>query len=368
MDCVAVTDHNSGEWIDRLKSALSSLEVEEHDEFRPLYLFPGVEVTANGNIHVLALFDTDKDSSDIDKLLGDVRYRGNPGESDRAAEEAPIGVVEAICKAGAIPILAHVDGPSGAWQLSGNTLGPLLDTGGLFAIEVVDRKSERPDLYRQRRFPWAEVVGSDSHHPAGGTGDRFPGSHYTWVKMAQPSLEGLRLALLDGQGFSIRRSDEPESLDPFTPPANCIEAIEVKDARYMGRGNSTRLAFSPWLNALVGGRGTGKSTVVHALRLASRRRQELQHLEDHSAPRLTFERFDRVPENRMETGGLTEDTAIQWTVTRDGSTPPRSLGAKQFSSGRGGNRRPSSMEAVLRTAGPNPDPDPESRPDCRIGR
>ena len=318
MDCVAVTDHNSGEWIDRLKSALSSLEEEEHDEFRPLYLFPGVEVTANGNIHVLALFDTDKDSSDIDKLLGDVHYRGNPGESDRAAAEAPIGVVEAICKAGAVPILAHVDGPSGAWQLSGNTLGPLLDTGGLFAIEVVDRESERPALYLQRRFSWAEVLGSDSHHPGGGVGDRFPGSHYTWVKMAQPSLEGLRLALLDGQGFSIRRSDEPESFDPFTPPVHCIEAIEVKDARYMGRGNSTRLAFSPWLNALVGGRGTGKSTVIHALRLASGRGHELQHLEGHSAPRLTFERFDHVPENRMETGGLTEETAIRWTVTRDG--------------------------------------------------
>ena len=318
MDCVAVTDHNSGEWIDRLKSALSSLEEEEHDEFRPLYLFPGVEVTANGNIHVLALFDTDKDSSDIDKLLGDVHYRGNPGESDRAAAEAPIGVVEAICKAGAVPILAHVDGPSGAWQLSGNTLGPLLDTGGLFAIEVVDRESERPALYLQRRFSWAEVLGSDSHHPGGGVGDRFPGSHYTWVKMAQPSLEGLRLALLDGQGFSIRRSDEPESFAPFTPPVHCIEAIEVKDARYMGRGNSTRLAFSPWLNALVGGRGTGKSTVIHALRLASGRGHELQHLGGHSAPRLTFERFDHVPENRMEAGGLTEETAIRWTVTRDG--------------------------------------------------
>ena len=318
VDCVAVTDHNSGEWIGRLKSALSNLEEEEHDDFRPLYLFPGVEVTTNGNIHVLAVFDTDKESSDIDKLLGDVRYRGGPGESARAAEEAPIGVVEAICKAGAVPVLAHVDGPSGAWQLSGNTLGPLLDASGLFAIEVVDRETERPALYLQRRFSWAEVLGSDSHHPSGGTGDRFPGSHYTWVKMAKPTLEGLRLALLDGQGFSIRRSDEPESFDPFSPPAHCIEAIEVKDARYMGHGNSTRLAFSPCLNALVGGRGTGKSTVIHALRLASRRGQELRRLEDHSAPRLTFERFDQVPENRMETGGLTEDTAILWTVTRDG--------------------------------------------------
>ncbi len=318
MDCVAVTDHNSGEWIERLKSALLSMEEEEHDEFRPLYLFPGVEISANGNIHVLALFDTDKGSSDINRLLGDVGYRGSPGESGLAAEEAPIGVVEAICKAGAVPILAHVDGPSGAWQLPGNTLGPLLDAGGLFAIEIVDRESGRSPLYLQRRFSWAEILGSDSHHPAGGPGHRFPGSHYTWVKMAKPSLEGLRLALLDGQGFSIRRSDEPGSFDPFSPPAHCIEAIEVEGARYMGRGTSTRLAFSPWLNALVGGRGTGKSTVIHALRLASGRGPELRHLDGHSTPRLTFERFDQVPESRMKTGGLTRDTAIRWTVTRDG--------------------------------------------------
>ena len=315
VDCVAVTDHNSGEWIDKLKSALRALE--QHSEFRQLYLFPGVEVTANGSTHVLALFDPTKGSSDVDKLLGDVEYRGDPGASDHAADEAPIGVVEAICKSGGIPILAHVDSPSGAWRLRGNTLGPLLDAIGLFAIEVVDSESEHPGLYRQRNLTWAEVLGSDSHHPAGGTGERFPGSHYTWVKMAEPSLEGLRLALLDGEGFSIRRSDQPEPFDPFALPKHHIEAIEISDARYMGRGEPTKLQFSPWLNALVGGRGTGKSTVIYALRLASRRERELEKLGENSSPRLTFKRFNRTPTNRMEEGGLTDNTSIQWVVMRD---------------------------------------------------
>ena len=316
--CVAVTDHNSGEWIDRLKTALRTLERGQHHEFRPLHLFPGVEVTANGGIHVLAVFDTDKGSSEVERLLGEVGYQGDSGASDVAAHEAPIGVVEAILNQGGIPILAHVDGPSGAWQLPGNTLGPLLDCDGLFAMEVVDPESERPDLYQQRRIAWAEVLGSDAHHPSGGAGDRFPGSHFTWIKMAEPTLEGLRLALLDGRGFSIRRSDDSEPFDPFALPVHCIEEIEVRDARYMGRGQSARLAFSPWLNALVGGRGTGKSTVLHALRLAARREQALLDLDESSIPRSTFERFDRVPENRTRAGGLTDDTTIQWTVKRDG--------------------------------------------------
>ena len=318
VDCVAVTDHNSGEWVDRLKQALHELEQGQHPDFRPLHLFPGVEVTANGGIHVLGILDTDSASADIATLLGAVRYHGQRGASDVAADMAPLDVVEAICKAGGIPILAHVDGPSGAWVLKGNTLAPLIDFGGVAAMEVVDPCSEPPDLYRQRKLAWSDVLGSDSHHPTGGAGDRFPGSHYTWVKMAKPSLEGLRLALLDGNGFSIRRSDAQDPFDPFATPKHCIESIEIAEARYMGRGNPARIDFSPWLNAVVGGRGTGKSTVIHALRFAARREDELRHLEARSGPRLTFERFNQVPLNRMDEGGLTDKTKIQLTLMRDG--------------------------------------------------
>ncbi len=179
MDCVAVTDHNSGAWIDKLKQALVDLEREPHPEFRPLYLFPGVEITANGSIHVLAIFDLDQESADIAKLLGAVGYQDVRVGGDIAAKSAPIGVVEAISEAGGIPILAHVDGPSGAWKLPGNTLAPLFELDDLFAMEVVDPASEKPESYRQRKFAWAEVLGSDSHHPDGPAGSRFPGSHYT---------------------------------------------------------------------------------------------------------------------------------------------------------------------------------------------
>ena len=136
--------------------------------------------------------------------------------------------------------------------------------------------------------------------------------------MARPSLEGLRLALLDGGGFSIRRSDEAEALDPFARPRHFVEAIEIGEARYMGRGKPSRLEFHPAFNVLVGGRGTGKSTVVHALRIASGRERELRNLDKASDPRVTFERFNRVPADRRSEGGLTERTVIRWTVMRDG--------------------------------------------------
>ena len=143
---------------------------------------------------------------------------------------------------------------------------------------------------------------------------------YTWVKMAKPSLEGLRLALLDGGSFSIRRSDNSRShSDPFATPEHFIEGVaDRRMLAIMGRGHAAKLTFNPYLNALVGGRGTGKSTVIHGLRLAARRERELNRLARESSPRSTFERFNQVPADRTKEGGLSGETSIRLTIMRDG--------------------------------------------------
>ena len=56
IDCVAVTDHNSGAWIDELKNALDDFDKNNPEEYRPIHLFPGVEISVQGGIHVLAIF------------------------------------------------------------------------------------------------------------------------------------------------------------------------------------------------------------------------------------------------------------------------------------------------------------------------
>ena len=329
VDCVAVTDHNSGEWIDPLKEALRELEEDKHPEFRPLYLFPGVELSVNGGFHLLVIFDMDKTTSDIDTLIGAVGYDGSKGDSDGVSSKSAIEVVEAVVNAGGIPIPAHTDGPKGLLRLvddqeslrtalDSNTVRQVFGSAAILAMEVADADSEKPAIYLESNPMWTEVLGSDSHHPSVGSGASYPGSHFTWVKMAEPSLEGLRLALLDGGGFSIRRSDEPEAFNPFGPPEHFLEEVQIENARYMGHGQPAKLTFNPWLNALVGGRGTGKSTVIHALRLAARREWKSGDSEASSGARTTFERFNQVPVDRTREGGLLPATRIQLTVMRDG--------------------------------------------------
>ena len=322
IDCVAITDHNSGAWVDELKAAYETMRDSGAATFRELHLYPGVEISVNSGFHLLAILDPGKSTSDVDTLLGAIDYRSVKGDSSGATRKSAIEVVEAVLDAGGVPIPAHVEADKGLLrvkaddlrksEIDANTIRQILANQNIHAMEVMDRTVPKATLYGDARVDWCEVLGSDCHSFRGAEAS---GKQYTWVKMETPSLEGLRLALMDGARFSIRRSDDPQ---PVTLPEHFVEAIEIGKARFMGRDQAARIAFSPRLNALVGGRGTGKSTVVHALRIAARREGDLDSLSAESEPRLEFDRFNRVPEHRRDTGGLLRNTNVTWTVMRDG--------------------------------------------------
>ena len=325
INCVAVTDHNSGAWIDPLKAAYAKMKAladrgQAPAGFRDLTLFPGVELSVSGGFHLLAIFDPSQTTRTITDLLAAVRYQGTDGDSDGVTKEGPEGVFQAILAAGGIPIPAHADRPEdggkgllarrgdgGASRLDANTLRGIFDSAQLLAVEWEDMTRNPPNCVQAQVDKLARVLGSDCHSFQG---PGAPGSRYTWVKMASPRLEGLRLALLDGNGVSIRRSDEG-AIDPFRVPTHLVREIQIEHARFMGNGEPARLACSPFFNAVVGGRGTGKSTVVHALRLATRRDQELAALPAGSEPRTQFEAFRKVAHGRDDKGAVRANTVIR---------------------------------------------------------
>jgi hypothetical protein len=295
-------------------------------EFRELHLFPGVEISVNGGFHLLAIFDKSATTSDIDSLLGHVQYDGSKGDSDGVTRMGPAEVVQAVIDAGALPVPAHADDAKGLLRrevdsntkaaLDANTIRQVLATSGIHAMEIVNVNEPLPELYNQSKVGWTKVVGSDCHSFHHGYAN-LPGSKFSWIKMAEPSLEGLRLALLDGNSTSVIHGTS-SSFDPFQKPEHFIESLEVSKLSFMGRGKSECFKFSPYLNAVVGGRGTGKSTIVHALRLAYGRERELITLPLTSEPRQTFERFNRVQKSRGADGGLLQTTALTLIVQRDG--------------------------------------------------
>ncbi|MGV3753725.1 TrlF family AAA-like ATPase [Citrobacter freundii] len=312
IDCVAVTDHNSGAWIDPLKQALKELASESHEDYRPLYLFPGVELTVQGNIHILAIFGEDKTTADIDSLLGAVRYRATKGKSDGCSECSAVEVIDEIARSGGLAIPAHVDQASGLFTVcTGNTLEQVLDNKCVFAMEVTDLAKAKPQLYIGKNLNWAEVLGTDSHHPSGTGNQRYPGSHFTWVKMSEPSYDGLRLALIDG-ALSLKRSDNFTG-DPNIHGQLAIESIVVDDAKYLGRGQSLSCQLNPWLNTIIGGRGTGKSTSLEFLRIALKRKGEIP-----KSLEKEFTKYSQTSKDRQDEGLLKDSTKITVGLRKDG--------------------------------------------------
>lgn len=267
IDCVAITDHNSGEWIDSLKQALARIEKSPPEWFRPLYLFPGVEISASGEAHILAIFGREKTESDINGLLGAVDYPSAArGKTHAIANKHISEVIEQIAHHGGIPIPAHANGPKGLFNIPTQTLSVVLDNDNLYAMELIDEESRTPQIYTDKKVNWTEVQGSDMHDF---NEERF--GTYTWIKMDEPSIDGLKLALIDGPVSVNRNMHDNPNLH-----AECfLEELEVFQSQHIGCTESMHCRFSPFLNTIIGGRGSGKSTLMEFMRLVLRRDKEL---------------------------------------------------------------------------------------------
>ena len=287
IDCVAITDHNSGGSIDELKQVLKDLESNPPEWYMPLYLFPGVEIGASDGVHILAIFGEDKDESHIDRLLGAVDYRDTKGKKSGLANKSTTEIINEITKLGGIPIPAHVDGPKGLFvQLPGSALEKVLDNKNIYAMELCDSNYEKPQLYIDKKLEWTEIRGSDVHDFSQ---ENF--GTFTWVKMDEPSIEGLKLALQDGD-VSVNRNmnDNPNKL-----PTYFIEKLEISDAKYIGHQTALKCNFSPFLNAIIGGRGSGKSTLLEFIRLVLRRDKDI-----HEALKEDSSKYFSLKENEND--------------------------------------------------------------------
>lgn len=316
IDCVAVTDHNTGAWIDLLKIANQELKQENHPDYRLLHIFPGVELTVNSGIHVLALFSCEEGGACIDSLLGAVRFRGTKGTSDGCTEVSLIQVLEEVHRLGGLSIPAHVDDSNGLFKVMKDQGGPtqkqVYEDKKIIAMELLNSSYIKPSIYVDNKISWSEVLGSDSHHPHGTAGQSYPGSRFTWVKMSKPSLEGLKLALIDG-ALSLKRSDSFMG-NPNNHGSLAIEQISINDAKYLGRGSSFICCFNPWFNVIIGPRGTGKSTVLEFLRIVLQRKDELP-----DSLNTEFKKYSQISNSRQDEGLLTGNAALSIVYRKDGT-------------------------------------------------
>lgn len=305
--CVIVSDHNSGGWIDNLKNTLSLLKQQNPSVWEDMTIFPGIELSCSGGVHLLAILDPSKGSSDIDAIRGSCGYTGTPGDSDSVTRQSVEEVIKTIQSLGGIACAAHIDQPKGLLSsiTDHNTLQPIFNL--LDAVEVIDPSHSLIQKYVENLSNLAFLLGSDSHHPS------EIGRGYTWVKMSEPSIEGLKLALLDPNS-AIRRSDEypdcPQKLNHSRIKSITIEKLRLRQVTPL------RMDFNPSYNALIGGRGSGKSSILECLRLGLARDNELLGENADSSLKQYIENFKKEKTSRNLPGMMLNDTKIIVEVSK----------------------------------------------------
>jgi predicted metal-dependent phosphoesterase TrpH/ABC-type cobalamin/Fe3+-siderophores transport system ATPase subunit len=309
IQCVVVSDHNTGARIDLLKTALHQLQQQEPEQWGDFTIFPGMELSCNGGVHLKVILGPDKGTADMDAIRGSVKYKGTPGDSDSVTEYSVEQVIDEIHAAGGIACAAHVDQAKGLLVsvTDHHTLAAILKK--IDALEVINPSAELIQKNKADLDKFAWVLGSDSHQP------EKIGRGYTWVKMSTPSYDGLRLALLDPES-AIRRSDDTAD-NPQSFPEQWITSITL-ESMHLRRGHLAplTLSFNPAYNAVIGGRGSGKSTVLECLRLGLAREGELRKVGEESEIWKTFEGFRQIFVNKDKGGMMLPDTKISVEVVK----------------------------------------------------
>jgi hypothetical protein len=255
IEVIGVTDHY------RVQESTSLVQAART---AGLFAFSGFEAVTKDGVHFLCLFDPEKDSV-LERFIGECGIHDTK-------ESSPTGSLDSeellSCAKGwgAACIAAHVMSDQGGLlkKLSGQTRVNVWTSDLLLACAIAGPVSGAPDGIRQilenkggeyfRSRPVAIINACDVNGPE----DLKKDGASCFIKMSTVSVEALRQAFLDPDS-RIRLNTDP-------PPEPHAEFIAMTwEGGFLGE---TAVHFNGNLNVLVGGRGTGKSTMVESMRYA----------------------------------------------------------------------------------------------------
>lgn len=227
-----------------------------------LIAFGGFEAVTKDGVHFLCLFDPDKDSV-LERFIGECGIHSHTEASPTGTLDSS-ELLQCAKRWGGICIAAHVaaDGGGLLKKLSGQTRVNVWKSADLLACALAGPIEDAPDNIRpilenkdaqHRRDRVVAVINAQDVNDPDDL--RKPGSSCN-IKMSEVTVEGLRQAFLDPES-RIRLSSDPG-------PEPHAEFLAM--AWEGGFLRETGVHFNGNLNVLVGGRGTGKSTVIESLR------------------------------------------------------------------------------------------------------
>jgi len=276
LNAIAITDHHDMAFYTFIKNAA---ENELDGEGNPipnedkLIVFPGVELTLHmPPIQVLLILDSDFPQNLFTTLLGALSIAPAPKEDSKTIETQPIprAAIDSIndihdkldandAIKGRYIVLPHVkDGGHKTIMRKGfhEEYAKMKCSGGYVDGLRTQGDAGYEKILKGKVDAWGfkkiTVVQTSDYR---GDYNLKDNQISTWIKWKRPTAEALRQAFLA----------EESRISLITPeiPNIFIEKIDVTNSAFLSK---FELDFNPQLNSLIGGRGTGKSTILEYLR------------------------------------------------------------------------------------------------------
>jgi hypothetical protein len=258
---LAITDHNDVSGVPAFRDAARE---------RGIHVFPGFELSSSEGVHVLCLYPPDTTQEQLERYLGQFGIT-TTGPSSDLSKQNFTNILRLVREGRGVTIAAHVTNDHGLLHVRGKPSIRAWQADELLAIQIPGPVEDLPQGARQivenknadyrrvhaadEKLAVAVVNAKDIVKPE----DLDDRSATCWIKMSEVSIEGLRQAFLD-PGSRIRLNPKEGKLEPEG------HAELVALAWEGGFLDGAAVHFNPNLNVLVGGRGTGKSTIIESLR------------------------------------------------------------------------------------------------------
>jgi len=259
---LAITDHNDVSSVPGFRDTAAPHGIQ---------VFPGFELSSSDGVHVLCIYPQDADNARLERYLGEFGITNTAPSSD-LSDKSFVEVLRKVREQGGVAVAAHVTNDNGLFKvLGGKSRINAWQSEDLLAIQIPGSVDDLPQDARQivenanadyrrphvvmEKLAVAAVNAKDILKPE----DLEDPSATCWIKMSEVSIEGLRQAFLD-PGSRIRLNPKQGQLEPEE------HAELVALAWEGGFLDGAAIHFNSNLNVLVGGRGTGKSTVIESIR------------------------------------------------------------------------------------------------------
>jgi energy-coupling factor transporter ATP-binding protein EcfA2 len=267
---VVITDHNiiSQEWIQKIRDEAKS----------EITVLPGIELRTSGggatNIHLIGIFDENSNIGTED-ISGQIKLQSlmvSLEISDKIskgvkAEEIYVDMTKAIKEIhklnGIVSIHAGhkhsgIETISHALPHKEAQKRDVAEKVDIFEVSAIrDAEDYKKIVFPEIKRIKPIIIGSDNHDALKYYEED---DIFTWIK-ADPTFEGLKQIIYEPEGRVKIQASNPNIKKSY----NIIEKVKFVDNSSSAKFTNYEIGFNPDLNAIIGGKSSGKSLLLHSI-------------------------------------------------------------------------------------------------------